>query len=217
MPVPEELSDEAVATLWVLWKERKGKKFSDEGLTVEQIAAATSRPLQRIYNAVDELSTRGDKWNTIMRVRNKQPGAKAKSYKLFTDNVPDWPRAPFLLFELNSFDKHHTRQIDAGEFCAHLLNNCAYHHQDDLDEIIRGLCAMDYLYRSPQLSTLAQGNQPGYLIVALNERFRAESEFLDKIARHYPTSQYVAKSGRKIRSSYYLEAIRYYTHPQEVD
>jgi hypothetical protein len=217
MPIPEELSDEAVDTLWVLWKERKGKKFADEGLTVEQISTATRIPLQRIYNAIDELGTRGDKWNTIMQLKNKRPGKKARCYKLYTDNVPDWPRAPFLLFELDNFDKNHNRQIDAGEFCAHLLNNCAYRHQDDLDEIIRGLCAMDYLYRSPAHPVLAQENKPGYLILSLGERYRSELEFLDRIARRYPTSEDLVKQGRKIKSSHYLEDIRYYTNPPELD
>jgi hypothetical protein len=86
--IPEDLSDKAVETLWVLWKERKGKKFSEEGLTVGQIATATGLTVQGIYNAIDELSTRGKRWNTIMRLKNKRPGKKAKCYKLYTDNVP---------------------------------------------------------------------------------------------------------------------------------
>jgi hypothetical protein len=217
MATPEELSDEAVDTLWVLWKERKGKKFADEGLTVEQIATATGKPLQRIYNAIEQLSGRGDQWNTIMRLKNKRPGQKARSYKLYSDNVPDWPRAPFLLFELDNFDKKHSRQIDAEDFCAHLLANCAYRHQDDLDEIIRGLSDMGYLYRSPSHPTLAQENKPGYLLLSLGERFRSELEFLDRIARRYPTSEYVVKQGRKIKKSHYLEDIRYYTNPPEPD
>src|SRR5437899_10527215 len=72
--------------------------------------SATNLLPQRIYNAIEELSTRGDKWNTIMRGRNPRPGEKAKCYKLLTDNVPDWPRASFLLWELNEFDKRRSRQ-----------------------------------------------------------------------------------------------------------
>ena len=217
MPIREELSEEAVETLWALWKERRGKKFADEGLTVEEIATSTGFLVQRIYNAIEELSARGDEWNTIMRVRNKRPGAKAKSYRLHTDNVPDWPRASFLLFELDSFDKRHKRQIDAADFCAHLLKNCAYRHQDDLDEIIRGLGTMGYLYRSPQLSTLAEAKKTGYLLLSLGDRFSMEQKFLEKIACLYPTAEYAGEHGRKLQTSHFLESISYYTNPPKLD
>jgi hypothetical protein len=206
MPLPKELSEEAVETLWLLWNDRSGKRFSEEGLTVDEIAKATEIPLQRIYNAIEQLSTRDEKWNTIMEVRNKRPGGKAKCYKLYTDNVPDWPRASFLLLELDSFDKRHSRQIDAVEFCEHLVKDCVFRNQDDVDEIVRGLCGMDYLYRSPSLPTLATDEKPGYLILSLNERFRSELDFLTKIALLHSVSEYVLKQKREIKTSYFLQS-----------
>jgi hypothetical protein len=207
MSIPQELSDDAVAVLMVLWKERFNIDFMNEGLAPEEIRQkAGYSGIKPIYEAINELIDRSDRWPTLLEVkpRSQSEGRKPKCYKLYTDGVSDWPRSSFFLMELNYFDKRRPRQIDAGEFCRHLLANCAFRDQDDLDTIISGLCSLDYLYRSPNLPVLARDKQRGYLLLSLNERSRVEKEFIRQVADHYRAE--VEQDGGKIKSSYYLSA-----------
>lgn len=114
----------------------------------------------------------------------------------------------------NHFDKQHPHQANAKEFCAHLLKNCGYQDQDDLDTIISGLSALDYLYCSPKLPTLRTSEKRGYRIVSINERATVEQEFLQKIAYHYVDE--VKESGRQISLSYFLTATGYYKTDQQL-
>jgi hypothetical protein len=206
MPPLEQLSDEAVEVLYVLWMERFRTPFLAEGLTPDEIRERTDYPSTNpIYAAIKELNDRADRWRTLAEVNTKAnaPGKRPRSYVLYGDGVSEWPRSSFFLMELNAFDKKRPRQIDAADFCQHLLDNCAFQHQDDLDAIVVGLCSLDYLYRSPSLPTLAtKANRRGYSLLALNERTRMEQEFIKKVALHYPVE--VEETGGKLTLSGFL-------------
>jgi hypothetical protein len=230
-PVPKPLSDEAVEVLYVLWMERFRRSFFDEGLTPDEIRERTDDTTQfkrlsrdEVYSAIKELTGQPEKWITIAEVRKKTDasvsvrGKRPKAFVLYGDNASEWPRSSFLLMELNAFDKKRPRQIVAAEFCQHLLDNCGYGHQEDLDDIITGLCALDYLYRSPSLPTLPKYDQRGkliergYLILALNKRSQVESVFHRKVALHYPSE--VEEDKRTIRHSLFLINDGYYKRNQ---
>jgi hypothetical protein len=220
---PQQLSDDAVEVLYVLWMERFKVNFFDEGLTSEEIRERTDDlstfarlSTNSVYAALKELTDRADRWPTIAEVRKKTDasGRKPRAYVLYGDGVSDWPRSSFAIMELNEFDrKKRPRQISAQEFCQHLLDNCGYRHQDDLDAIITGLSSLDYVYHFPARSTLATSEVPlGYLTLALNERARSEQAFIRKVALHYPDE--VEKDGRKIKHSLFLINSGYYKDKQ---